>query len=167
VYKKFERIFLTKVLIPLRIYKSRSFLSRRSRIYFERSVSFDRWCYFTARGGEIYIGHNTSLNTQVILNADVGGKIYISNDCLIGPKVIFRTANHKFEKISNRKKGAGHTFGDIFVGKNVWIGANVTILAGVKIGENSVVAAGAVVNRDIPKNCLAVGVPAKVKKYYA
>jgi acetyltransferase-like isoleucine patch superfamily enzyme len=52
------------------------------------------------------------------------------------------------------------------VERNVWIGANVTVLSGVTIGQNSVIAAGAVVTKDIPKNCLAAGVPAIVKKYY-
>jgi galactoside O-acetyltransferase len=47
---------------------------------------------------------NTFLNTQVILNADVGGKIFISKNCIIGPRVIFRTANHNFEDISKSKK---------------------------------------------------------------
>jgi len=50
-------------------------MSKGSKINFHRSVRFDRWCYFTARGGEIFIAENTFLNTQVILNADVGGKI--------------------------------------------------------------------------------------------
>jgi hypothetical protein len=53
-------------------------MSSGSKINFHRSVRFDRWCYFTARGGEIFIDENTFLNTQVILNADVGGKIFIS-----------------------------------------------------------------------------------------
>ena len=52
------------------------------------------------------------------------------------------------------------------MGKNVWIGANVTVLPGVTIGDNSVIGAGAVVTRNVPKNCLAVGVPAVVKKNY-
>lgn len=52
----------------------------------------------------------------------------------------------------------------IIIGKNVWIGANVTILGGVTIGDNSVVAAGSVVNKDVPENTVAAGVPARVIK---
>ena len=57
--------------------------------------------------------------------------------------------------------------GDILIGKNVWVGANVTVLSGVTIGENSVIGAGAVVTKSIPKNSVAVGIPAKVIKKYA
>ena len=52
----------------------------------------------------------------------------------------------------------------IVIGKNVWIGANVTILGGVTIGDNSIIAAGAVVNKDIPPDSVAAGVPARVIK---
>jgi acetyltransferase-like isoleucine patch superfamily enzyme len=99
------------------------------------------------------------------LNADIGGKIKISENCIIGPRVILRTANHKFSEIEKIKRLQGHEVGDIFIGKNVWIGANVVILPGVSIGENSVIGAGAVVTESIPKNSLAVCFPAKVKKH--
>ena len=158
--------YFSKLTFKLRIFTTRSYVSSNSKIKFHRSVRFDRWCYFTARGGEIFIDENTFLNTQVILNADVGGKIFISKNCIIGPRVIFRTANHNFENISKSKKEQGHTYKEIHVGKNVWIGANVTVLPGVTIGDNSVIGAGAVVTKNVPKNCLAVGVPAVVKKNY-
>ena len=158
-YGKFSNL-----LFKIRIFRTKSYMSKGSKINFHRSVKFDRWCYFTARGGEIFIAENTFLNTQVILNADVGGKIFISKNCIIGPRVIFRTANHNFEDISKSKKVQGHTSKEIYVGKNVWIGANVTVLPGVTIGDNSVIGAGAVVTKNVPKNSLAVGVPAVVKK---
>ena len=163
--KLIEKLIL-RITLRIRIFQTRSFLARRSDIKIDKSVRFGRWCFFTSKGGEIVIGENTFLNTQVILNADIGGKIHISNDCMIGPRTIFRTANHKINDIHSIKRGQGHAFADIFVERNVWIGANVTVLSGVTIGENSVIAAGAVVTKDIPKNCLAAGVPAIVKKYY-
>ena len=152
------------LLFKIRIFRTKSFMSSGSKINFHRSVRFDRWCYFTARGGEIFIDENTFLNTQVVLNADVGGKIFISKNCIIGPRVIFRTANHNFEDISKSKKAQGHTFKEIYVGKNVWIGANVTVLPGVTIGDNSVIGAGAVVTKNVPPYSLVAGVPAKVIK---
>ena len=155
-----------RIILRIRISQTHSFLARGSDINIDKSVKFGRWCFFTSKGGEIVIGENTFLNTQVILNADIGGKIHISNDCMIGPRTIFRTANHKINDIHSIKSGQGHAFANIFVERNVWIGANVTVLSGVTIGENSVIAAGAVVTKDIPKNCLAAGVPAIVKKYY-
>ena len=155
-----------RIILRIRISQTHSFLARGSDINIDKSVRFGRWCFFTSKGGEIVIGENTFLNTQVILNADIGGKIHISNDCMIGPRTIFRTANHKINDIHSIKRGQGFAFANIFVERNVWIGANVTVLSGVTIGENSVIAAGAVVTTDIPKNCLAAGVPAIVKKYY-
>ena len=155
-----------RIILRIRISQTHSFLARGSDINIDKSVKFGRWCFFTSKGGEIVIGENTFLSTQVILNADIGGKIHISNDCMIGPRTIFRTANHKINDIHSIKRGQGHAFANIFVERNVWIGANVTVLSGVTIGENSVIAAGAVVTKNIPKNCLAAGVPAIVKKYY-
>ena len=163
---KFIRRFILSIILRIRIIQTHSYLARGSDIEIDKSVRFGRWCFFTSKGGEIIIGENTFLNTQVILNADIGGKIHISNDCMIGPRTIFRTANHKIKDINSVKREQGHNFADIFVERNVWIGANVTVLPGVTIGENSVIAAGAVVTKDIPKNCLAAGVPAIVKKYY-
>ena len=163
--KLIKKIVL-RMILRIRIIQTRSYLARGSDIEIDKSVRFGRWCFFTSKGGEIVIGENTFLNTQVILNADFGGKIHISNDCMIGPRTIFRTANHKINDIHSIKRGQGFAFANIFVERNVWIGANVTILSGVTIGENSVIAAGAVVTKNIPKNCLAAGVPAIVKKYY-
>lgn len=163
---KFIQRFILSIILRIRIIQTRSYLATGSDIEIDKSVRFGRWCFFTSKGGEIIIGENTFLNTQVILNADIGGKIHISNDCMIGPRTIFRTANHKIKDINSVKREQGHNFADIFVERNVWIGANVTVLPGVTIGENSVIAAGAVVTKDIPKNCLAAGVPAIVKKNY-
>lgn len=53
----------------------------------------------------------------------------------------------------------------VIIGNNIWIGAKVTVLDGVKIGSGSVIAAGAVVVKDIPDNCIVAGVPAKVISY--
>ena len=163
--KLIKKIIL-KMILRIRIIQTRSYLARGSDIEIDKSVRFGRWCFFTSKGGEIVIDKNTFLNTQVILNADIGGKIHISNDCMIGPRTIFRTANHKINDLHSIKRRQGHAFANIFVERNVWIGANVTVLSGVTIGENSVIAAGAVVTKNIPKNCLAAGVPAIVKKYY-
>jgi acetyltransferase-like isoleucine patch superfamily enzyme len=154
-----------RLKIKYKIFKSHSQLTKNSSIYFHSSITFDRNCFFTARGGQIEVDSDCSFNIQVVLNADIGGKIKISENCIIGPRVILRTANHKFSEIEKIKRLQGHEVGDIFIGKNVWIGANVVILPGVSIGENSVIGAGAVVTESIPKSSLAVGVPAKVKKH--
>lgn len=160
------RRYITCLIFRVRVIKTHSYLANRSKIYFERTVRFGYRCYFTARGGEISIGANSFLNAEVMLNADVGGRIFIDENCIIGPRVLMRTTNHNFENIAQVKSSQGHVVGDINISSNVWIGANATILSGINIGANSVIGAGAVVTKDIPANCLAVGVPARVIKNY-
>lgn len=115
----------------------------------------------TARGGQIVFGERFASNESVILNADIGGSIVFGNDCLIGPRVIFRTANHNFSNTKLTIASQGHTLGDIHVEDDVWIGANTVVLPGVRIGQGSVVGAGSVVTRDIPPYSVAAGVPAR------
>ena len=77
---------------------------------------------------------------------------------MIGHQVVLATLNHD---LNPERRGSMHAV-PIAIGKNVWIGAHATVLAGVTIGDNAVIAAGAVVNRDIPADTVAAGVPAKV-----
>lgn len=118
----------------------------------------------TARGGSIVFGINFASNEEVIINADIGGNIIIGDDCLVGPRAIFRTANHQFFDRKKKINSQGHSIGDIHIGDDVWIGANAIILPGVRIGSGSVVAAGAVVTRDVPAFSVVAGVPARVIK---
>jgi len=118
----------------------------------------------TARGGSIVFGRNFASNEEVIINADIGGNITFGDDCLVGPRVILRTANHQFSDKTKKINSQGHSIGDIHVGDDVWIGANAIILPGVRIGSGSVLAAGAVVTRDVPPFSVVAGVPARIIK---
>jgi acetyltransferase-like isoleucine patch superfamily enzyme len=80
---------------------------------------------------------------------------------MIGPRVNLVTAGHPTDP-SARRHGIVHK--PITIEKNAWIGTAATILAGVTVGENSIVAAGAVVTNDVPANCMVAGVPARVVK---
>ena len=107
-------------------------------------------------------GKNITIGDRVFINAgckfqDQGG-ITIDDGALIGHGVVLATLNHDF---APEKRQQLHP-APIHIGKNVWIGANATVTSGVSIGDNAVIAAGAVVNRDIPANVIAGGVPAKV-----
>lgn len=88
--------------------------------------------------------------------------IYLGNNVMFGPHVVLTTANHTIDP-ELRKKGYQYAR-DIVIEDNVWIGANVTVLPGVRIGENSVIGAGSVVTRDIPANVVAMGIPCRVKR---
>lgn len=109
-------------------------------------------------GKHITIGKNVFINFDCTFLA-LGG-ITIQDDVLIGPKVSLITENHPL----NPEERKGLIAKPIMIKKNVWIGANATILPGVTIGENAVVAAGAVVSKDVPHNTVVGGIPAKFIK---
>ncbi|HEX6430687.1 MAG TPA: DapH/DapD/GlmU-related protein [Niastella sp.] len=107
---------------------------------------------FTQIGKHVFINHACSF-------LDMGG-ITIEDDVLLGPKVNLITENHPLDP-SNRR---ALICKPIVIKRNAWIGAAATILPGVTIGENAVVAAGAVVTTDVPANTVVGGVPAKIIK---
>ncbi len=109
-------------------------------------------------GKNIHIGENVFINMGCKMQ-DQGG-IYIGNDVLIGHNVVFATLNHD----ENPEIRAALHPKPIHVKDKVWIGANATILAGVTIGEGAIVAAGAVVTKDVPDKMVVGGVPAKIIK---
>ena len=105
-------------------------------------------------GEKFYSNHNL-----VILDAN---KVEFGDNVFIGPNCGFYTSGHPLD-YQTRNKGLEYAK-PIKVGNNVWIGGNVTVLPGVSIGDNVVIGAGSVVNKDIPSNCVAVGNPCKVIK---
>jgi acetyltransferase-like isoleucine patch superfamily enzyme len=112
----------------------------------------------------INYGKNTKIGKNVFINfdcvfLDLGG-ITIEDNVLIAPKVSLLSEGHP---ISPNERGS-LVPGKIHIKKNAWIGAGATILPGVTIGENAVVAAGAVVSKDVPGNTIVGGVPAKIIK---
>lgn len=113
------------------------------------------------RCNNLRIGSGTFINTEVRFG--VVGKISIGNNVLIGPRVMFETVSHGLKYIPG--KGRGVSSKPIVVGDEVWIGAAAVITQGVTIGEGAVVAAGALVNRDVEPRTLVAGVPAKLIKY--
>lgn len=113
---------------------------------------------FHATGGAgMKIGRNVFVNQNCTFY-DLGG-LEIGDDVMIGPNVSLITSGHPVEPSRRRDFVVAKP---IAIERNVWIGAGVTIIGGVTVGENSVVAAGAVVTRDIPPNTLVGGNPATV-----
>jgi acetyltransferase-like isoleucine patch superfamily enzyme len=111
--------------------------------------------FYTDYGLNIEIGKNVIVNHACTFMS-IGG-IIIEDNVLIGPKVNIITADHS----TNPDERDSIIASPVCIRENVWIGANATILKGVTIGINSVVAAGSVVTKDIPDNCIYGGVPAK------
>jgi acetyltransferase-like isoleucine patch superfamily enzyme len=114
--------------------------------------------FYTDFGKNISIGKNVFFNTGCSFQ-DRGG-ITIGDGTMIGMNVTIATLNHGLSLDTRNTTYPS----PVNIGDNVWIGSNATILPGVTIGDNSVVAAGAVVTKDVPENTVVAGVPAKVVK---
>lgn len=109
-------------------------------------------------------GKNTKIGKNVFINfnctiLDLGG-VTIEDNVLIAPNVNILSEGHPISPNERQSLISKH----IHIKKNAWIGANATILQGVTIGENAVVAAGSVVTKDVPDNTIVGGIPAKIIK---
>lgn len=107
---------------------------------------------FTKIGKNVFINHDCSF-------LDLGG-ITIEDEVMLGPQVKITSENHPLDPKIRRLL----ILGKVHIKRNAWIGAGATILPGVTVGENAIVAAGAVVNKDVPDNAIVGGIPAKVIK---
>lgn len=112
-------------------------------------------------------GKNITLGERIFINSgcrfqDQGG-VTIGDDCLIGHNTVFATLNHDLDP----SRRADLLPAPIVLGRNVWIGANVTILPGVTIGDNAAVAAASVVTKDVPTGAVVMGAPARVVRSLA
>ncbi|MCX2864710.1 DapH/DapD/GlmU-related protein [Paucibacter sp. PLA-PC-4] len=110
-------------------------------------------------------GKNTRVGKNVFINhacefMDRGG-ITIGDDVLIGPKVNLVTINHPLDPAARRSTYCA----PIVIEKRAWLGAGVSVMPGVNIGENAVVAANAVVTKDVPANTVVGGIPARFIKH--
>lgn len=114
--------------------------------------------FYTDCGLNITVGRRVFINS--CCNFQDQGGISIGDDSLIGHKVVLATLNHGFEP---QDRGSLYP-APIVIGRNVWVGASATILPGVTVGDNAIIAAGAVVTKDVPENMIVAGVPARVVK---
>ncbi len=103
-------------------------------------------------GENFYANHNT-----IILDCN---KVIFGDNVFLGPNCSFYTPEHPIDS-EIRKQGLEYAF-PIKIGNNVWFGGNVTVIAGVTIGDNTVIGAGSIVTKDIPSGVVAVGNPCKI-----
>jgi acetyltransferase-like isoleucine patch superfamily enzyme len=113
--------------------------------------------FYTAGGDEIRVGRNVFINQNCTFY-DLGG-LDIGDDVMIGPNVSLITASHPLDPSERRAATIGNP---IVIERNVWIATGATVIGGVTVGENSVVAAGSVVTKNVPPNILVGGNPARI-----
>jgi len=123
-------------------------------------------CYIELPFHANWGGHHLHLGSGVYMNFNMtmvdDGNIYIGNKVMFGPNVTIITGTHPVNP-SLRERGLQYNK-DVYIEDNAWIGSGVTILPGVKIGKNSVIAAGSMVTKDIPENVVAAGIPCRVMR---
>jgi acetyltransferase-like isoleucine patch superfamily enzyme len=108
-------------------------------------------------GSRVFINRGTTITARA--------PIHIGDDVLIGPHVVIDSGNHNFSDTQRLINSQGYNRAPITIGSDVWIGAKAMILPGTTLGVGSVIAASAVVTRDIPPTAVAAGVPARVIRY--
>ena len=135
--------------------------SRSMGVVFGDQVTLNRYAYVQGGAGGVRLGNRVEINNFSIVNGT--GGVDIGDDTLIGPGVRIISYQHQY--------AAGQTIRSqptegkpIRIGRDCWIGANAVILAGVAVGDGAVIAAGAVVTRDVASGAVVAGVPAVVKK---
>jgi len=164
--------YLRYVVLKRRFKSCGKNVSIPQSVYFSgyRDIELGNFVYFgpdnkilaKSNTGEskIIIGNNVSFNFNVMLNADVRGEIIIEDNAMIGPNVVLRASGHHYEDIHTPIQEQGHHKGKIVIKNGAWLSANVVILPDVTIGCGAIVAAGAVVTKDVDDFEIVGGVPA-------
>ncbi|MBQ8657124.1 MAG: acyltransferase [Prevotella sp.] len=124
-----------------------------------RSV-VESYCCINNAVGDVIIGDHTRIG----IHCTVIGPVKIGSHVNLAQGITVTALNHNFADSGKRIDEQGISTKQVTIADDVWIGANAVILPGVSIGTHAVVAAGAVVTKDVPANCIVGGVPAKVIK---
>ena len=120
----------------------------------------ESFCCINNAVGDVIIGDHTRIG----LHNTIIGPVTIGSHVNLAQGITVTALNHNFTDTEKRIDEQGVSTSPVTIEDDIWIGANATILSGVKIGQHSVIAAGAVVTKDVPPHSLVAGVPAKVIK---
>ena len=107
-------------------------------------------------GERVIFGHHCTIGCKE--------RIDIGDDCLLAEMISIRDHDHNFARTDIPIRAQGATAAPVVIGRDVWLGAKVTVLKGVTIGDGAIIGANAVVTRDIAPGAIAVGIPARVIK---
>ncbi|HBT97720.1 MAG TPA: transferase [Desulfobulbaceae bacterium] len=118
-------------------------------------------------GGTVFIGNDVGINTDTIIQSVIGSPIAIGDDCILGQRCLLIAGGSYHTdapdipiRLQGNKADSG-----VRLENNVWLGAGVSVLGGVTMKSGSIAGTGAVVTRDIAKNAICLGVPAKIARY--
>lgn len=120
----------------------------------------ESYCCINNAVGDVLIGNHTRIG----IHNTIIGPVTIGNHVNLAQGITVTALNHNFIDTTLRIDEQGISTNPVVIGDDVWIGANAVILPGVQIGRHVVIAAGAVVTKDVPDNCVVGGIPAKVLK---
>ncbi len=112
---------------------------------------------------DLRIGARTIVNVYSYLSGE--GGLWIGEKVLVGPHCRILSAGHEVDGDAAAIMDAGLTYGPVHIGAGAWLGAGVTVLPGVRVGTGAVVGAGSIVTRDVPDFAVAIGAPARVRRY--
>lgn len=152
---------ILSLLPPSRLFAARAASLRLAGIEMHPSVKFCGRGWIYGRG-RLIIGEGTWLSPGVVFHTHLEAEIQIGERCDLGPGIEFIVGSHEVGT-GERRAGNG-TARAIVVGNGCWVGAKSVILGGVTIGDGAIIAAGAVVTRDVAAHTLVAGVPAVVKR---
>lgn len=134
----------------------RGWVSRRFILNADKNINIERGATF---GSDLSLGDNSGVG----INCEILGPCVIGNDVMMGPEVVIYTRNHAHGDIERPMRLQGYEdCRPVTIGNDVWLGRRAMIMPGVNIGNGCVVAAGAVVTKDVPDYCVCGGIPAKV-----
>ena len=162
LFKDIANIMLF-ILPTSKCFAFKRLMLRLAGVEIGQDVKVNGHTWFYGRG-VVRIGDRTWIGPGCQFHSTSGTVIDIGADCDVAPQVIFVTGTHEFGPAS-RRAGTGYAR-DIQVGNGTWLGARCTVLGGIMVGSGSFVAAGGLVNMDIPQCSLSAGVPAKVKRIF-
>ncbi len=165
------RLWVKLFLNPFRHKRGRhSCIRRRTRLdvfpwndfVLGKASTIEDFATINNGAGPLYIGEHTRIGISCTLI----GPVTIGNDVMLAQNIVLSGLNHSYEDISKPISLQKQSTSMITIGDEVWIGANVVIVAGVTVGKHSVIAAGSVVTKDVPPFSVVAGNPAKILKAY-
>lgn len=130
------------------------------RFFLGRQSVIESYCCINNAVGDVVIGDHTRIG----IHNTIIGPVCIGNHVNLAQGITVTALNHNFEDVTRRIDEQGISTKPVIIGDDVWIGANAVVLPGVTIGRHCVVAAGAVVTKDVPDHSVVGGVPAKILK---